>query len=414
MKIYRESILTNGLSVITVEDKSRETVSAVMWISAGSRYEKQDERGLAHLVEHMLIKETKIHPLEQLGEYVDRIGAYLNANTSVESISIRTQTTKPHYVEMLEILAEIVTQPIIKPKTLENEKKIILEEIVRFNDGRGARIGVESMKLIFENHPLSQNPLGNKECIMNATTTQLQKYYDTYITPNRSVLIISGDIIHEDIISLAQKYFVSSWKQGGKDIDKSKIFPTQKLGSRFVLEASNQTQLFFNFVCPNIQLRELAMLELIANTLGYGRVPILKQELRHKEGLIYAAGANISKFRDAALFYISTATTRPKEVIENVKHILAKLDDLYNNEEKFREFKEQFKNVLTRKITSQKEEIELLWILKKLTGRLIEPQEMIQIIDSLTYNDITALIKKFLSPNNLFITAFGEKDPFTE
>ncbi len=414
MKIYQESILKNNLSVITIEDKNSETVAATMWISAGSRYENPNEYGLAHVLEHVLLKETRKHSLDQIGTLVDRKGAYLNAYTSVESISVRVQSSKNHSEEMLNILAEIITQPLFNTQTIEKEKNIILEELASFKDSKNKRIGSELMRLVFDKHPLSQTPIGTETCIKNITATQLQKYYNAYITPNRSVFIVSGNITHEEVVRFAQKNFTEDWNNAADGVKNDfETPPPQKRSEKiFIEETGNQTRLFFNFLCPNVGLEELVILELIANSIGYGKVPILKEELRHKEGLIYTIGVAISKFRDASLLHISTATTKPKEVLEGIGNVLSKIGTLYEDEQKLIDFKEQFKEVLLRKFTNQSQEMELLWILKKLTGKMIQPQEIMEIIDSVKNDDIQKTIEKFLSSENLLIIAFGEKNPF--
>jgi predicted Zn-dependent peptidase len=408
MRTYHESKLPNGVTLITSENPHSDIVTISILIQAGSRHENSDERGYAHLVEHMLVKETQNRPsLEALGTPLDRAGAYANASTSVESIRIKVQAAKERCAEMFELAADMTLHPLFRAEVLENEKKVVLQELHRLYDNREARIGMESQNLLFKNHPLSQNPIGDERSINEATPEKLKKYYDRMVVPKRITIIVVGGVVHTDILELTKTYF-GNMPENESSTEGLRT-PEKKQGLEFIKESGAQTKLYFNYICPTKDIRELVVLDFIASTLSYGKVPFLKQELRHKTGLVYTVNASVSKFKDAAVFYVSTSSTQPERVIQGVINIMESFEDAFESE-KLGEFKEQFKNVLIRELDSPFYETELLWIFFKYLGQITTPKNILEIIDSITHKDLLNIKEEYLSEKNLYITVFGEKE----
>ncbi len=412
MKLYQESKLANGLSIITAEDKNADIVTASLCIKAGSRYEQSDERGYAHILEHMLVKATqKLPSPQQLGDVIDRAGAYSNATTSSESLRLHVQVVRNRFENLFEIMSDMAVAPLLDPQMLETEKKIILEELHRFYDDDNGRMLAESDAFVFGDHPLSHNPMGNEESIAHATVERLRAYYKKYIIPQRSTLVLVGNISHAEAISLAQKYFMR-WNSELHEEEMQPV-PEQKNGHTFVALPRVQTKLFFSFLYPRAGVREALLLSFIANILTYGKAPFLKQELRHKGGLIYAVSASATPYQDVTLMRIVAGTTEPKKVLALLPELISSCDELYVKNI-FNELKEQFKNVFARLLNDPYYEVGMLWIYKKLAGSMVTPEDMFHVIDSFSYDEFVAIKNKYLSKDDMFVTAFGKENPFED
>lgn len=411
MKNYKESKLKNGLTIITNEHKDSDVVMISVLIKAGSRHETNNERGLTHLLEHMLLKGTKNKPSAfDISFITDRQGAYLNAYTNVERIAVVMEVAKGKIKEMFDLLADIVMNPLFDKKVLENEKKVVLQELKIARDNPSKRLWLESVSRIFKGHPLANYPLGFEETISQVTSEDLKNYYNKFLKPNLTAVIATGAIKHEECLKYCQTF--NNWPSA-KDENMKCLPPEIHGGYAFESMPGSQTYLNMIFSIPKLEFKKLITLQLISNFLGFGHTSVLYQELRHKLGLVYGISAYSVSYEDADLFYISTSTTNPQQVITTT------LDQIFNLGEHFKEnllseIKEQYINVLLRKLSDPFTEVSFLednWVSHQ---RLITLDEIINTVRIINYKDILELKDKFLTRENLFVMALGEKDPNIE
>lgn len=407
MKQYKQSKLPNGLRVITGEDPNSDIITLSVWARAGSRYENKQQRGYSHILEHMLLKGTKNRPSAfEIGLIADRAGAYFNAFTSKEFIQVIIQVAKSQGEKMFALLADIILNPLLESKVLEKEKQVIIQELKHDQDNHYRRLWMESLKRIFQGHPLSNYPLGNERTILSATSEKLREYHVNFFKPNRAAIITSGAISHEKVLALARKE-LGHW-QKGKDIKDYLISPKIKRGEDFLMMPGTQTHLFFGFAGPKSSFKDSLALDLIADYLGHKHTSLLYQELRHKLGLVYNLSTHAVAYQDATLFSIVTSSSKPKDVLSIILDKALSLEK-YFTKELFREHKEQLINVLLRKLNDPFAEIRFLGSYWVLHDHLIPPQRAIKTIQHLTYQDILNVKNTYLTKNNLFVMALGEK-----
>ncbi|MBI4919748.1 insulinase family protein [Candidatus Azambacteria bacterium] len=400
--------MPNGLSIITSENKNSEIVNISVWIRAGSRYETKEQRGYAHLLEHMLFKGTKKFPSSfKVNVNKDRVGALSNAFTGPERIYFFIQVARKHAEKMFELLADIILNPIIDAKVLETEKQVVIQEIKRVSDDYFKYLWKETYKKIFQNHPLAQDPLGEEESILKAKAENLREYHEKFFIPNRSAIIVTGNISHNKILKLTDRFF-NNWKRGF-EFDNLKSPPGARDRRMHIEKNNSQSQLIFDFVCPAIGIKEYSIFEIVKNYLSYGSSSILNQELRQKRGLVYNISSSISAHRDAFLFSIETSTTKP---LKAIKVILENINNFEKNFDKkvFTELKDQTLNILARQMNDSLNELKFLGLFWNLHGKLITPKDYIGIIKKATYRNILDAKKKYLTEDNLFISTLGKSD----
>lgn len=410
MNIYKESNLSNGLKIITSEAPNLEVVDISVWVRAGSRYESKEQLGYAHILEHMMMKGSKGFPLIlKLSMAMDRVGASSNAITGQERIFFYIQVSKQHFNKMLKLLADIIIFPILEADVLENEKKVIIQELAKANENYPKRLWEVSMKNIFRDHPLSQSVLGSEKSIISSTVDALNNYHKRFFTIDRSAIIINGGISHEEVLSQINGLFDDQEKKGF--VDETHLLNI-KAGLFFEEAPIKQTHIAASYVMPRISFKEGVAFEIIANYLGYGKSAFLKQILRHKLGLIYNISVSNNSFQDANLFYIETVGTKPKEIVSQIMDVIEGFEK-YFTEQIFEEIKEQAISVFVRKLNADLlGELAYLGNGWKIYGRLIFPEEFIQEIKNISYKDILDIKDRYLTKNNLCIVAIGEQNPF--
>ena len=409
MTNYNEINLENGLKVLTAEDASLPTANILLVSRAGSRYEKDDESGYAHILEHMLLKGTAKRPSPMaISKEIDDRGGYKNAATNREFLTINLEIDNIYAENAIELLSDMLFNSLFDLATLENEKKVILEELRKSDDNPASYFSRFSFEKIFGAHPLSHNILGDNKTISEATKEKLIEYKKNFITPDRSAIIIAGNIAHDKAVELARKYF-GKWRESGQALTPATIEPNPSK-KYFIQKTANQTFIAFNFHTGN-SLKESMALELIQNFLSFGGSSVLQERIRHREGLVYGISANNMFFTDTGLFSINTSASKPAEVIKSVSDIIAELPKLFS-EDKLAEIKTRTIGALNRNIANPKYKIASLMVGFITRSELFTPEKYISEINGVSYGDISEVIKKYLTPDKMIITAMGEKDVF--
>lgn len=409
MNIYKESILKNNLKIITGENPNSEIVTISIWIKAGSRYEKKDQLGYAHVLEHIMLKGTKKYPsIFEISAVQDRVGAASNAFTGPERIYFFIQVSKKYLEKMFELLSDIILNPLFDSRVLENEKQVVIQEIHLTNDNISKRLWRFSMEKIFIGHPLAQNSMGKEECIISSNVDRITDYYKKFFIPGRAAIIVNGGVSHEEILILAEKFF-NKWS-GENIVDN--LFSLNIISKNFFeTKPIKQTNLLFSYVIQRITFKESVVLDIIANYLGSGQSAFLYQELRHKTGLVYGISVGNENYQDANIFFIKTSTTKPEDVVAIVKEKIENLEN-YFSESLLQEIKEQTISMLLRAINDAYKEIAFLGNGWRIYNRLITPIELIEEIRKIEYTDFLEVKNKYLNKNGLCVSAIGGKNPF--
>ena len=407
--MYKESTLDNGLKILTYEDTSIPVIDINLVFKAGSRYEESHQKGYAHILEHMLLKGTIKRPSPVLiAKEIDDKGGYKNAFTGRESLTMVLQAADNYSEELFELLSDMLLNSLIDPTVLENEKKVIVEEVKKAEDNTDTFFARLTFKDMFSGHPLASNILGDPESILSATVGELRKYKDKFLVPDNSALVVAGNINHDAVVVLAQKYF-GTWSGNKATLPIVEFSPSlQKY--YFHLKDTKQTIVSYNsYAVPAVKTREFLALELVRNFLNFGGSSILNEELRHKRGLVYSVGTQNFSFRDAGLFWVRTSTTKPKETVKAIEDIIRNLKNSFTIN--------LLDGIKARRIGAFK-----LYIANPYSqttflsggfldfGKLITPEEYIAEVNSITYDEILRVIDTYLISEKAVITAIGPED----
>lgn len=400
VKQYFEKSLPNGLKIIVGEDVNSDTFTISALARAGSRYEKGGEYGYAHLLEHMLLKGTKSKPSAfDIGVVTDRAGALYNASTNTERVQIYIQAARSVDEEMTSLIADMVINPLLNSETLENEKKVVLQEIKESQDDDARRLYMEMAPRVFEGHPLAHIPLGAVADVRAATEEKLQEYHKKFFVANNMAVVITGGLTHERAFALCEKYFAEI--PTGVFADNTTPPPLLH-GSVDINFRGSKTAINLSFIAAKLDLKESQVMEVIRNFLGYRQTSLLNQELRQKRGLVYSVFVTTSEYSDSFLFSVRTATTDAGIAEEIV------LDNVFNLEkfftpELFEEYKKQTINIILRELSDEMRLNNTLKYMWYVYGKLIPPKEIVETISAITYKDMLDLKNKIFRKDNLFV-----------
>lgn len=153
--------LSNGLSVVLNKMEHMKSVSMGIFVKSGSIYENKSSNGISHFIEHMLFKGTKNRTAEKISEESDRLGGNLNAYTAEECTCIYIKVLSEEDEKALDLIMDIAANPVFSETAIENEKKVIIEEIASADDNPEDAAQEILMSNMFRDHPVGMPVLGS-------------------------------------------------------------------------------------------------------------------------------------------------------------------------------------------------------------------------------------------------------------
>src|ERR1035437_8805514 len=225
--LYKKTILENGLRIITVPIKNANSVTVLILVGTGSKYETKDINGISHFLEHMFFKGTIKRPTTlNISETLDSVGGEYNAFTSKEVTGFWAKVDKKHADVALDWISDIFLNSKFDEKEMEKEKGVIIEEVNMYLDTPTAYIGDLWENLLYGDQPAGWKVIGEKENILSFNRKKVVDYYQTHYSPSNIIVCIAGAITSEEIEEKMKNYFKD--KKNSSAAQKFKVKEIQK------------------------------------------------------------------------------------------------------------------------------------------------------------------------------------------
>ena len=320
-----------GLRIIA----SVEPEAAVSYVGIGVRVGARDEglrwHGLAHSIEHMLFKGTRLRSATQLIERMESVGAELNAYTTKEETMLYAIAPSRYAARSLHTLLDIATHSTFPQEEWAKEQEVILDEIHSYEDSPSELIFDEFEDQVFRPHSLGHAILGTEASVGRITVEAQRSFYRRYYRPERMVLFARGVLNLESLIAAAERVFVGEAEPLLLDAGALPALPLAKMKeARRVVRRRDTAQshvLLGRAAYSLYDSRRLA-LSLLANILGgSGMNARLNMRLREERGLVYHVECNYTPYTDAGLFAIYFGSSHRAEA-EAIELVYAELERL--------------------------------------------------------------------------------------
>src|SRR2546421_11011722 len=190
----RREVLPNGLTFITEEMQHIRSVSIGIWIKTGSRDEDLQWNGISHFIEHMVFKGTKNRSAEDIARQVDSIGGNMDAFTAKECVCFNVKVLDEHLPIALDVLSDLVLNPVLAVNDITRERGVILEEIKMDEDNPDYLVHEIFTQNFWKDHPLGKPILGTKETVRAFDQELLQNYYRKHIHPENIIIAAAGNL----------------------------------------------------------------------------------------------------------------------------------------------------------------------------------------------------------------------------
>lgn len=207
---FRQETLPNGLRLVTVRTGATGLAAIHVLVRAGSAWEGPGEQGAAHCLEHMLLRGSTTRPGAELDLMVETCGGMLNAATTRDFAHYYVTVNAEAVTKVLPLLAEVLREPRLDPTDVERERGIILDELARRLTLRAARLQDAAFKAAYPEQPVGRSLSGTPEDIRSITRNVLQDFHRRLYRPDRCVVVVAGDVRHEDARRAVEAAF-GSW-----------------------------------------------------------------------------------------------------------------------------------------------------------------------------------------------------------
>lgn len=319
--------IDNGLQVISGLMPRMQSISIVIGIKAGSIYERKEQQGISHFIEHMLFKGTKKRKNTlAISQDIEQLGGEINASTSEECTFLYSKVLHKNFAEAFEVLIDILNNSLFRKEDIKQEKKVVIEEINKYQDIPEDWITFLINRLMWKDTALGQNVLGEKETVVKFNQTLLKQYFQEMYQPKNIVISITGNFLPESLIGALEKYpLVAKSNENKKiycvDINR-KIEKEPEL--KLINKEINQAHLCFGFEGISRFHQDKITMDLLNIILGGGLSSRLFQEIRVKEGLAYDIHSYVQYFSQTGSFNIYAGVIADK-LTQSIKKILDEL-----------------------------------------------------------------------------------------
>lgn len=298
--------LANGLRVASRPMRSVETIAVGLYAATGSRNERPDINGVAHLFEHMVFKGAGGRSARQISELVEDAGGDLNASTDRELTAFYVSLLAADLELGVRLLADLIQRPHFEPAHLELEKKVVLQELAEAQDTASDIVFDLLQEAAFAGQPLGRSVLGDEQSIRNVQVDDLQAWLESQYAPSSLVLVAAGKLSHDRLVDLAESAF-GAMKAKPKPQRAPAAFTG---GGRFGRRKGPQAHIALAMGAPEWGARDAYASQLFADVVGVGASSRLFQQLREEQGLAYSVAAGAQNYADAGLFWCYVASDR--------------------------------------------------------------------------------------------------------
>jgi predicted Zn-dependent peptidase len=421
--------LSNGLPVILVDTNAFPTLTTLLLVGAGSRYENKKNNGVAHFFEHMAFKGSKKYPNSLIiSSIIEGLGGVFNAYTSKDNTGYWIKATTDHFETVLDVLSDMILHSLLVDEEIEREKGVIMEEINLYEDTPYRKVGELFETLMYPDNPLGYDITGSKESVGAFTRKTFTDYIGDLYHPDNAVLVIAGGFKHsklydhgfKKILALIEEKF-GMW-QRAEHFNFEPVTESQKKPELLLkYKKTEQAHFCLGFRAFSFNDKRKYALSVLATMLGGGMSSRLFTEVRERRGLCYYISSGRELYHDVGNFVTQAGVTNNiDKVKESISVILREHKKIVKGDVRNEDLVNAKNLIKGRMLLSMEDSYNIASFLgtKKILQNSIEmPEETIKKIEAVTFENVIDLAQDIFTPEKLnFAIAgpFEKKEDFTE
>ncbi|WP_192499983.1 pitrilysin family protein [Flavobacterium sp. PL002] len=405
---FEEYDLDNGLHVILHHDPSAPVVLTSVMYHVGSKDENPNKTGFAHFFEHLLFEGTANIKRGEWFKIVSSNGGTNNANTSDDRTYYYEIFPSNNLELALWMESERLMHPVINQIGVDTQNGVIKEEKASRYDNRPyGKIINEVKKNLFINHPYRWSTIGSMEQLDTATLEDFQAFNKKFYSPNNAVLVIAGDFDKKNAKEWIQKYFGSIQK--GEKIKKELFIEepiTKTIRATYQDPNIQIPMVIASYRTPSMKTRDARVLNLISSYLSDGKSSKLYKKIVDEKKIalqIGAVGFSQEDYGMYILYGLPMGTHTATELLQEIDEEIVKIQTDLISERDYQKLQNQFENQYINNNSNVEGVAENLAKYYLLYGDINLINSEIETYQSITREEIRAVAKKYLNPNQRLI-----------
>jgi len=403
----RRTVLPNGLIVLTERMEHVRSVAMGVWMRVGSRHEVPELNGISHFVEHMVFKGTRSRSAQRIAREVDAIGGNLDAFTGKETVCFNIKVLDEHVPTALDVLSDLVLNPVFAAEEITRERGVILEEIKMDEDSPDTLVHEIFTQNFWKGHPLGKPILGTRDTVRSFDQNTLVRFFEQRFQAGNMVFSAAGNIEHDSFVELVSRSF-SSLAAGPacRDDRAPTVTPRIHLRNKKSLE---QVQLCLGVPAPPVADSSRYITLLLNTILGGGMSSRLFQTVREERGLVYAIYSDLAPYRDTGSLcvYAGTSADRALQVIDLIMEEFGRLKSEPLQPGELRRAKDQLKGNLLLSLESSMSRMSNLARQQMYFERFFGQEEILERVEAVTEEEVRAMAANLFHSDRVALTLLG-------
>ena len=390
---------------------SLESVTAIVMVGAGSRYENKKNNGISHFFEHMAFKGTEKRPTAmEISSLIDGMGGECNAFTGKEITGYYIKTAKSKLETSLDILSDMLMHSKLDPVEIDKERGVIIEEINMIEDTPMRKLGDIYEELLYGDVPMGWDIAGTKENILSISPQDFRDYMGSLYSAHNMTVVVAGGVESIKVEELVEKYFADMQRFDiGKPLalnefqDKPQVLIREK--------KTEQIHIAIGVRTVAINSSKKYSLSVLAAILGGGMSSRLFHEVRESRGLGYYIRTHSDEYTDAGSL-VSTAGIDPKRVVEAVEVIISEYQKVSSgkmelSDKELTKAKEYIKGHLVLGLEDSNSVAGYYGHQELLEEKIENPDKVLAQIEAVTKDEVESVGKEFFINNTLNLALIG-------
>ncbi len=400
-------VTPGGLRVVTEAIPGVRSVAVGVWIGVGSRFERDEEAGISHFLEHMLFKGTPTHSPEEIAQAFDGLGGEVNAATGKDYTVLYCRVLDELLDQAMPLLTDMAQRPTFLD--LDQEREVVLEEIAMYEDDPQDQIHDLASRAVFPDQALGRPVIGTAEVIGSVPEDGVRAYHAGHYTAPNMVVAAAGNITHDRVMELSDRLLGGLSAASGEG-----AYEAARPGVPTLVVKEKATEQYH--LClggPGLSRNDPRRhaQSVLDTILGGSMSSRLFQEVREKRGLAYSVGSYVVGYSDAGQVgvYLGTREDNLPLSCEIIARELRRMGDEPLPADELRRAKDHLKGRLVLGMESSGTRMNRIGRAVLTGTELLTVDEIVERVEAVTAEDVQALAAEHWSPDAMSVAAIGPK-----
>ncbi len=400
--------MPSGARRITVPIPAVRSLTLLILVRVGSRFESREHNGVSHFMEHMFFKGAERYPdTMAVAGAIDGAGGSFNAFTSEEVVGYFVKITSHRKEIAYDVLSDMLLKAKFAPEEITRERDVIIEEIRMHHDDPMSQVNTDFHRLFFGDQPLGWDVAGTEEIVSSMTRDDFVEHHRRFYYGGNCVIVAAGDVTQAEHEGLCSKYFTM---EAGEKPAVPQPYARMDTGRIFVRERkTEQAHFIFGFPSCAAEAEDETALKVLSVILGGSMSSRLFHQIRERRGLAYYVNSALATYFDAGIFQVSSGVNLGK-INDALKYALEEMDKIRSapvTAEELTRAKENIKGHTDLALEDSRRVASLYGIREVLYDKIKTPEEIAAEYDAVTAEDILKAAKKYFVNDGMKLAVVG-------